>query len=222
VLASLPDFSRAYAIIRNVWDSPANRKRIYGPKLLDHNPADAFALVEGEWNQAASHPAEACAAFELKQKMVNDLLLQEDRLSMAFGLEVRVPFLDEDLVALASGIPSTSRMPGGRLKGLLRQAVTPWLPDDIRRRPKSGFQLPIHQVFFTHLRPLADRYLSPDRLKRDGLFNHNFVMKVLQAKPDLRLRWHYFLLYLMIGTNIWLDVFTRDEPVPSWRLYAGH
>jgi asparagine synthase (glutamine-hydrolysing) len=154
--------------------------------------------------------------------MVNDLLLQEDRLSMAFGLEVRVPFLDEDLVALASGIPSTVRMPGGRLKGLLKKTVAAWLPEAIRSRPKSGFQLPIHQVFFTHLRPLADHYLSPDRLKRDGLFNHDFVMQVLQAKPDLRLRWHYFLLYLMIGTNIWLDIFAHHEPVPDWHRPAGH
>lgn len=221
-LASLPDFGRAYGIIRNVWDSPAARQRIYGPRLLDHNPGNAFALLDREWDRGAAHPAEACAAFELEQKMVNDLLLQEDRLSMAFGLEVRVPFLDEDLVSLASAIPSTARMPGGRLKGLMKEAVAAWLPKNIRDRPKSGFQLPIHQVFDTHLRPLAHRYLSPDRLKRDGLFNHDFVIKVLQAKPDQRLRWHYFLLYLMIGTNIWLDIFDHHEPVPNWQPPARH
>lgn len=215
-LASLPDFSRVYGIIRNVWDSPAARQRVYGPRLLDHNPGNAFTLLDRGWGRAVGNPAEACAAFELNNKMVNDLLLQEDRLSMAFGLEVRVPFLDEDLVELIAAIPASVRMPGGRLKGLMKEAVAPWLPEPICNRPKSGFQLPIHQVFDTHLRPLADRYLSPDRLKRDGLFNHDFVIKILQARPDQRLRWHYFLLYLMIGTNIWLDIFEHHEPVPNW------
>lgn len=215
-LASLPDFSRVYGIIRNVWDSPDARRHMYGPRILDHNPGNAFTLLDREWNRAAVNPAEACAEFELQNKMVNDLLLQEDRLSMAFGLEVRVPFLDEDLVELISSIPSSVRMPGGRLKGLMKEAVAAWLPEPIRNRPKSGFQLPIHAVFDTHLRPLADRYLSPDRLKRDGLFNHDFVIKVLRARPDQRLRWHYFLLYLMIGTNIWLDIFENHEPVPNW------
>ncbi|MHB8811518.1 MAG: asparagine synthase (glutamine-hydrolyzing) [Desulfobulbaceae bacterium] len=216
VLACLPDFGRVYGIIRNVWDSPEGRQQLYGPRLHDHQPANAFALLDRAWDRSAANPAEACAAFELDNKMVNDLLLQEDRLSMAFGLEVRVPFLDEDLVGMVSALPSSIRMPGGQLKGLLKNAVAQWLPADILNRPKSGFQLPIHEIFDTHLRPLADRYLSLERLKRDGLFNHNFVIKVLQARPDQRLRWHYFLLYLMIGTNIWLDIFEHHEPVPNW------
>lgn len=215
-LAALPDFLHVYGIIRNIWDSPDNRKRIYGQRMIDNQPADAFSFLENSWEGHGRNPVESCAAFELKNKMVNDLLLQEDRLSMAFGLEVRVPFLDEDLVDLVTGIPSTRRMPGGQLKGLMKTAVAQWLPQEILARPKSGFQLPIHQVFDTHLKPLADEYLSPERLKSDGLFNLNFVTTVLKAKPDYRLRWHYFMLYLMIGTNIWIDLFEKDESPPPW------
>jgi asparagine synthase (glutamine-hydrolysing) len=216
VLQYLPDYGRAYGIIRNVWDSPHNRQRIYGPRMLDHQPRNAFGYLQDNWDSNTPDPVTACAGFEMQNKLVNDLLLQEDRLSMAFGLEVRVPFLDEDLVSLVGSIASQKRMPGRQLKGLMKKVVNPWLPEEILNRPKSGFQIPIHEIFTTHLKPMAENYLSRDRLKSDGLFNHNFVINVLKAKPDYRLRWHYFMLYLMIGTNIWIDLFEKNEPVPAW------
>jgi len=215
LLGRLPDFSAAYGILRNVWDSPALRRRIYGPRLLDAQPEDAFAFLSRTWPDHAD-PVTAAAEFELENKMVNDLLWNEDRLSMAFGLEVRVPFLDEDLAATATAIARRQRMPGGRLKHLMRRVVAPWLPAEILRRPKSGFQVPIHQFFNSHLRPLCAQYLSPGRLKADGLFNPIFVNEVLAARPHQRLRWHYFLLYLMLGTAIWLDIFAKDQEVPPW------
>ena len=216
-LSALPDFCRIYGIIRNIWDSPDNRARIYGPRMLEHNPDNAFLFLNKEWGNNDSDPVAACAEFEIRNKMVNDLLLQEDRLSMAFGLEVRVPFLDEDLVHLVSSISSRDRMPQGNPKGLMKTIVSEWLPNNILNRPKSGFQLPIHNIFETHLKPLAIKYLSRNRLEKNGLFNYNFVASILKAKPNYRLRWHYFLLYLMIGTSIWIDIFEKNEPIPPWK-----
>lgn len=216
ILQGMPDMIGAYGILRNLWDSPVARKRIYGPRLLAAAPDNAFEVLRGAWPDVAD-PVLAAARFELEQKMVNDLLLQEDRLSMAFGLEVRVPFLDEDLVQLVSGIARQRRMPGGKLKHLMRQVVSEWLPPEIIHRPKSGFQVPIHQFFNTHLRPLCETCLSRQRLEDDGLFNYSFVEAVLAARPDKRLRWHYFMLYLMLGTTAWLDIFERGEEVPAWQ-----
>ncbi|MDH4322320.1 MAG: asparagine synthase (glutamine-hydrolyzing) [Desulfobulbaceae bacterium] len=214
-LGRLPDFAGAYGILRNVWDSPTMRTRLYGPRLLDARPQDAFSCLHENWPKHPD-PVTAAAEFELSNKMVNDLLLNEDRLSMAFGLETRVPFLDEDLATTVMGIDRRQRMPGGRLKGLMRQVVTPWLPTEILCRPKSGFQVPIHHFFNTHLRPLCAQYLNPDRLKADGLFNPVFVREILAARPHKRLRWHYFLLYLMLGTAIWIDIFEKEQEVPPW------
>ena len=214
-LGRLPDFAAAYGILRNVWDSPTMRSRLYGPRLLDARPKDAFTCLHENWPMHHD-PVSAAARFELDNKMVNDLLLNEDRLSMAFGLESRVPFLDEDLATAVIGIDRRQRMPGGRLKALMRQVVAPWLPTEILCRPKSGFQVPIHHFFTSHLRPLCSQYLSPERLKADGLFNPVFVREILAARPHKRLRWHYFLLYLMLGTAIWIDIFEKEQEVPPW------
>lgn len=216
ILQGLPDVVRAYGMLRNIWDSPEGRKRVYGSRMLAAGPDSAFDVLKGAW-PGDRDPVMAAAHFELDNKMVNDLLLQEDRLSMAFGLEVRVPFLDEDLVRLVSSIDRHRRMEGGKLKQLMRQVVGEWLPPEILNRPKSGFQVPIHLFFNTHLRPLCDTHLSRQRLEDDGLFNYSFVESVLAARPHKRLRWHYFMLYLMLGTVVWLDVFERGEEIPTWQ-----
>ena len=73
---------------------------------------------------------------------LHNLNLQRcDRVTMAHGLEARVPFLDRDLVNLAGRIPIEWRLPGelGQEKALLREAFTGWLPDDLLWRPKEQF-----------------------------------------------------------------------------------
>ena len=206
LLDSLPDFSKAYGVLRNVWDSPEIRKRIYGPRLLASRPNNVFDLIDDSWDKKLP-TLDAAVDFEFNNKMVNDLLLQEDRLSMACGLEVRVPFLDEDLVDLLAKMPAHNMITIPGLKRKLKEAVADWLPTQVINRPKSGFQVPIHTFFNKYLRPLCDKHLSKDRLLQDGLFNPRFVEDVLAARPHYRLRWHYFILYLMIGVNIWQDIF---------------
>jgi hypothetical protein len=51
--------------------------------------------------------------------------------------------------------------------------------------------------------------LSDDRLRRSGIFNPGFVHAVLKAAPHQRLRWHYFLLWQMIGVETWLERFAE-------------
>jgi len=56
---------------------------------------------------------------------------------------------------------------------------------------------------------LAEQYLTPEKIRDYGLFNPNFVRRVRTARPGKRLRWHYFMLYLMLGTHLWIEMFER-------------
>ncbi len=80
--------------------------------------------------------------LERSVRGLHNLNLQRcDRVTMAFGLEARVPFLDLDLVALAESIPIEWRLPGrlGQEKALLRESFAGWLPDDLLWRVKEQF-----------------------------------------------------------------------------------
>ncbi len=214
--ANLGNWSRCYGILRNVWDSTAIRNAVYGQEMLKAETDNAFRLLEDMWPRDEPDPVMATANFELKQKMVNDLLLQEDRLSMAFGLESRVPFLDEDLVDCAMAMGRNRLMRNGEKKGLLKHLAHQWLPEEIIKRPKSGFQIPIHKFYPEKLSGICKKILTRRRLQEDGLFNPDFVEKIINARPHKLLRWHYFLLYLILGTTIWIDIFQNGKNIGDW------
>jgi asparagine synthase (glutamine-hydrolysing) len=61
---------------------------------------------------------------------------------------------------------------------------------------------------------MAREVLTPERLRRSGIFNPEFVRTVLDAEPRQRLRWHYFMLWQMMGVEIWQELFTESTSAP--------
>ena len=89
---------------------------------------------------------------------------------MAAGIEIRVPFLDPDLVSLAASIPSHLKQHGATGKAVLKRAMEPRLPHDVIYRPKTGFGIPIESWLRTDLRDWAESLLSVQALQRSGVF----------------------------------------------------
>lgn len=206
MFGAMPKWSRVYGILRNVWDSPQLRNRIYGERMLDAAPPDSFAWLEREFPDDAD-PVEAMQRFEFRNKMVNDLLWHEDRVSMRVGLEVRVPFLDWELIRFTDDQSRKQLMPYGAKKFALKRFAQTVLPPPILKRKKSGFQLNIRDAFGTVLKPLIDEYLTEERLGRHRLFNPRFVQEVMRHPDQSSWRWHYFMLYLMAQTHMLVEEF---------------
>jgi len=206
LLGSLGNWPECYGLLRNIWDSPTARHKIYGPRMLDQDLNSADQWLANNWPKAED-PVMAMRDFEWQHKMVNDLLWQEDRCSMAEGLEVRVPFVDIDTRAHLSSLTRAQLIPGLKPKHLFKKSLANLLPSEILARPKSGFQVNAATFFHDELKPLAERYLAPDYVKSVGLFNPDFIKKITNSPPKTRMRWHYFMLYLMLGTHIWLEQF---------------
>jgi asparagine synthase (glutamine-hydrolysing) len=203
--SAIGDWPHVYALLRNVWDRPELRRWLYGPRMLDAALPNAIDYVRDHWPPAET-PLTAMMQFEWRNKMVNDLLWQEDRASMAAGLEVRVPFVDLVVKAAVDrmGLPR----PG---KALLREVAARHLPSCVLDRPKSGFQLDAPAFFDTHLRALAHVWLSPERVRAYGLFNLVTVKTLLHLPVHRRYRWHFFMLYLMIQSHFWIEIFERGQ-----------
>jgi asparagine synthase (glutamine-hydrolysing) len=206
MFGAMPNWSWVYGVLRNVWDMPELRQAIYGERMLDECLPDSF-----EW-LANVFPCEkdvvaAVAEFELKNKLVNDLLWQEDRVGMRVGLETRVPFLDWDLVQWGLLRSRRDLMPWGRNKFTLRRYAATQLPPQILRRRKSGFQMDIVAAAHNVLKPVFDEYLADERLRRHRLFNPEFVHGIRRLPAQKGLRWHYFLLYLMAQCHIFVEEF---------------
>lgn len=214
MLQSLGDWPRVYALLRNVWDTPTMRRALYGPRMLDQRLSDAFGEVAALW-PANPDPVVAMAEFERRQKLVNDLLWQEDRASMAEGVEVRVPFVDVALNAHFGTLKRETLMPRGQIKSYMRKILKNVLPQEVMARPKSGFQIDAPFFFQQHLAPHCEHLLDDAKVRELGLFNPTFIKQIRRRRARTGLRWHYFVLYLMIMAQLWIDVFERDIWTPA-------
>jgi asparagine synthase (glutamine-hydrolysing) len=124
--------------------------------------------------------------------LVDTVLAKTDRASMAYGLEARVPFLDNDLADFAAALPLKWKLHGGVSKYLLRRLLdrklarrgAVWSEAERRQivsRPKKGFGVPLREWWRGDLKYLLDDYLSPERLKREGLFAPEQVQRLVRG-----------------------------------------
>ncbi len=120
-------------------------RQLIRPALLDsmrsYSPYDAlnrhYLACPGR-----SLPLDRIQYVDLKAYLPEDILTKVDRASMAFGLEVRVPFLDHRMVEFAARIPPGLRVREGRSKAILKDAFSDILPAGVLERPKQGFAIP--------------------------------------------------------------------------------
>lgn len=141
---------------------------------------------------------------DLKLYLEGDILAKVDRASMANSLEVRVPLLNFRMLEFAAGLSSHLKAGWLTTKYLLRQAMGGFLPPDIIRRRKKGFNMPVAKWLTGPLKPLAADLFAPARLKRHGLFNPGYVQGLWQEHLERR-RDHRKLLWTVLAFEMWYD-----------------
>lgn len=109
----------------------------------------------------------------------NDMLTKVDLMSMANGLEVRVPFLDYELVNFVFGLPAEYKINGRIRKRILQDAFRDMLPRQLYNRPKKGFEVPLLKWFRNEMRPLImDDLLSEKTIVNQGVFDYTEIDKL--------------------------------------------
>lgn len=155
-------------------------------------------------------PLERMLALEQRFFLADHNLIYTDKMSMAAGVEVRVPFLDPELVDFAARIPEKMKQRGSVGKWVLKKAMEPYLPRDVIYRPKSGFGAPLRRWMRHELRELLGDLLSADSLKRRGLFEPAAVQRLIAANDAGKVDASYTLLSLLC-IEIWCRAFLDNE-----------
>jgi len=129
-----------------------------------------------------------------------------DRASMAANLEVRVPFLNKELVELSARIPASLKIKGLKRKYILKKAVESLLPHDVIWRRKAGFGAPVRSWLRNELRPMVDDLLSEEKLRSRGYFEPKAIRTMIEAnlsgKEDYNLQ-----VFQLLTFEIWLQQF---------------
>lgn len=151
-------------------------------------------------------PLERMLVLEQRFFLADHNLIYTDKMSMAAGVEVRVPFLDLDLVEFAAHLPDRFKQRGREGKWILKKAMEPYLPHDVIYRPKTGFGAPLRRWMRFELRELLGDLLSAESLRRRGLFDPVAVQRLIADNDAGRVDAAYTLLSLLC-IEIWCRSF---------------
>jgi asparagine synthase (glutamine-hydrolysing) len=159
-----------------------------------------------------SSKLERMLALEQRFFLADHNLVYTDKMSMACGVEVRVPFLDNDLMDFAAGIPDQFKQRGLESKWVLKKAMEPMLPLDVIYRPKTGFGAPLRTWIRQDLREMLFDLLSENNIRRRGLFDPRAVQALIADNESGRKDAAYTLLSLMC-IEIWFQRFADSNSV---------
>lgn len=198
------------------WINRADLQALYTPEFLSclghARASDPMLDYLSELPEGTSR-LERMLALEQRFFLIDHNLNYTDKMSMAAGVEVRVPFLDLNLVEFARHIPSKFKQRGRHGKWVLKKAMEPYLPKDVIYRSKSGFGGPLRRWLQTDLRDWLDDVLSVDRLQRRGLFDAKAVHRLIAANADGRIDASY-TLFSLACIEIWCNYFIDGIPSP--------
>ena len=146
-------------------------------------------------------------AVDVTTLIVDDPVKRVDNMTMAWGLEARVPFLDTQLVELAASMPPEMKLPNGG-KHVLKELSRGFLPDSVVNRSKAYFPMPALKYVRGEFLEFMKEILLSDGAKQRGLYNSAYVEKLLNKPEDYLTRlqgsklWHLAALELWWQQNI--------------------
>jgi asparagine synthase (glutamine-hydrolysing) len=142
--------------------------------------------------------------FNLKVSLPDDMLTKVDRMSMAYSLEARAPFLDHRLVELTYQVHKDVKMPGLQRKNLLRRTVGRRLPPSLLKAPKMPFQVPLREWF--KQADFNDRLSALER--QDFGLNSSVISNIVKANRSGQNDYGDFIWRLFVLKH-WIDAPTR-------------
>jgi asparagine synthase (glutamine-hydrolysing) len=145
----------------------------------------------------------------------NDMLVKVDRMTMAHGLEARVPFLDHRLVELAATVPQNLKLKQlWHKKYLLKASLKGRLPHEILWRKKAGFNVPKGRWLKEDLKPFVLDNLSSACIQKMGVLEETAVTRLLQdhfsSKAD-----NSHQIWCLLNLSLWWQTFMNGEAIQA-------
>lgn len=180
--------------------------RIFAPGLRARvTPFDPFARYRACQSLCADRPIVDQMLLIDTMIVLPDMYFEKvDRSTMAASVEARVPFLDSELVEFCLRLPARVKIPGGKKKWLLKQALSGVVPDAILNQPKLGFGVPFGHWLGGALRDFFQDHAARFSRAYPGVLDHAFIGELYRQQTDGE-RDHSFLLWKALNFMIWAN-----------------
>ena len=180
------------------------------------NPLDDYAKV---LEDAPPHlsPLEQMLHMDLRFHLPNDMLVKVDRMSMAHSLEVRVPFLDLEVVKSCLAFPPQWKRQSRDGKRVLKQFLEKDLSTNITRRKKTGFLIPLEKWLGRDWQKILHETLNRQFLEDVGMLRYEIVEQLIRQQTHGKADLAYPLFALLILGIWWRIWITRELPLQCTR-----
>ncbi len=144
--------------------------------------------------------------WEINTFLTDHNLNYTDKLSMALGVEVRVPFLDKDLVEFSTNIPPNFKLKGNETKYLLKKVAEKYLPKEVIYRSKTGFGAPVREWILNDMDDLINDYLGKETITNRGIFNFEKISELIKDNKSGKIDASYSI-WSLLAIESWMRQF---------------
>lgn len=185
-------------------------------ELFKEDTGNAYQKLREQHNHIfsqayAGDPINQMCHTDINMFMTGLNLTYTDRASMAASVEVRVPFIDRELIQMAMQINGKLKYRNKNQKYILKKVAEKYLPHNIIYRPKASFGAPIRSWISNELKSMVDDLLSEKQVNKRGIFNYPFIKRLIdedrQGVAD-----HAYRIYQLLTLEIWFRQYV-DKPV---------
>lgn len=166
---------------------------------------ECFSAVRNE------SPLNKMLYVDTKTWLPDDLLVKADKMTMANSVELRVPFLDHKVLEFAASLPIEYKLKGLTTKYILKQALAGRVPDEVIKRKKAGFPVPLQSWLSGDLKDFSKDVLLDSRTLARGYFRKNAIERLLQQAQ--RERVYGKEIFSLIVLELWHREFVDEKPL---------
>ena len=207
-----PDFTHQFMNWTYYLDEDEKRTLLRGP-AGDRDLKPASRILEEYFQTGAIEDfGNRVLAADLQTFLLDNLLEYTDKMSMAVGLEVRVPYLDPRVVATSLAIPFSEKLDRKRGKLILREIFADFLPDSIRLASKKGFVPPLGIWIKESLDGYFDERMDTETTRAMGIFNWDYIQELRARHSRGAADYSYELFSIMIF-DTWYRQYIAGEEV---------
>ncbi len=146
--------------------------------------------------------------LDTRLSLPDDLLLFGDKMTMANSLEMRVPFLDVELIKFLESLPSSFKLKGRIHKYIHKQAVKKWLPDEIIYRKKRGFATPMDEWLQNDFSDTARDLLNDSGSFSRSIYNIEAINKMIELHKKRKENFQR-QIFLLLSLELWYNEFYK-------------
>ncbi len=182
-------------------------------KLYSHSFAGtpAVSLIEeilGDYPALSESDMNRYLFLDMRLVLPNDMLFKIDTASMRYSLEVRVPFVDREVVGLISSFPGDWKLKGLQRKHILKKMARKYLPREILERKKMGFNVPIGEWSRDESMPLFKEAFEKSRLTDIDFLSYEYVDRIFKEHMEGRRDRFFELWNIFVFLNWWRNYLT--------------